>query len=61
MKNKGQSKFVNLWPRNPTQTMLRRAIKTPDGVMSSEFSKKQDEFGRQSKMPNKYQKGIEND
>lgn len=46
MRDRLDSQFINLFPRNPTQTRYRRAIKTVTGPMTDEFTRTQAELRR---------------
>jgi hypothetical protein len=51
------SKFVNLFPNNPTQNRYRRALKTVTGDMETDFSKRQEAFKK--KWRNLYEEGLD--
>lgn len=46
MKNLGWNKFANVAPNNPTQTMLTRTMRTPGGVLPSDFARVQSKWDK---------------
>jgi hypothetical protein len=57
MRDRAKSKFINLFPNNPTQTKYRRALKTVSGNMETDFSRRQEAFKK--KWRNLYEEGLD--
>jgi hypothetical protein len=56
-RSRAYSKFINLFPNNETQSRYRRALKSVSGNMETEFSKKQESFGK--KFRNPFEEGLD--
>lgn len=48
-----QSKWVNLFPRNPTQTKYLRFLKTPNAKMNTLFTDNEQEFKKNTLLPDR--------
>jgi hypothetical protein len=59
MKNRAYTKFINLFPNNTTNSRYRRGMKDVKTGLTSEFSKRYQDFERTFK--NKYARGLEDD
>lgn len=61
MKNRSFTKFVNMFPNNPSNSRYRRGLKDVKTGMQSDFSRRREEFEKSFERDNKFSRGLKDD